>query len=459
MAKLVSANPGRNYEIVGEIEISSKREIKQKVDQAEKAHNNWKSLGVKERIRFLKRIYVAFSKKKAEIGELATREIGMMFQDREVIDINAGLDYFKWYLDNAEKYLAPEVTFEDKRAVHKVFFEPIGVAGVIVPWNFPFCNFIWGVIPNLIAGNTVIFKHSEECPLSGKLYENIIRSCKLPKGVFSEIYGDGEVGNFLVHQGIDLICFTGSAKVGQYLYQVASKKFIKVILELGGSAPGIVFADADIDKVVESVWINRFGNCGQICDGLKRLIAHQSKFDQVVKALKKMLEDKKVSDPQNPATEIGPLVSRKQLKTLEEQVKDALNKGAEVITGGNKPKGLKGAYYLPTLLTRVNKKMKVWQEEVFGPVLPIVPFKTEKEAIDLANDTQYGLGGYIFTKDKRRAERVAKAINTGMVNINSVSYLLPCNPFGGNKLSGIGREHGKYGLRDLCKIKVVAFEK
>jgi len=376
-----------------------------------------------------------------------------------MFDMGDGLSYFEWYLKNAEKLLSPDVTFEDKNEIHKVYFEPHGVAAVIQPWNFPFCQWSWAVVPNLIAGNTVVFKHSEECPLSGKLIEDIILSTKLPEGVFNEVYGDGKVGEALLKQDIDLIVFTGSVKVGKKVYSIAAKKFIKVVLELGGSAPGIVFADADVDEAVEHIFAVRFTNGGQACDGLKRLIVHERLFDRVVKKLAEIMKDKKIGDPLDENTDFGPLVAKRQQRLIASQVEDAKLKGAKVVIGGNIPVDLRGAYYEPTLLTNIKKTMRVWKEEAFGPVLPVISFKSEEEATELANDTEFGLGGYVYSKNLKRAERVAKALQTGMVSVNGVNYVVPWNPFGGYKLSGLGREHGRFGLEDVSQIKVVVLPK
>lgn len=458
MTKLISTNPAKNYEVLGEVKISTEEEIQNKVRAARLAKDNWKSLDVTGRIQLLRKVAVEITKRKEEIAKLATKEMGMPIS-QSLFDVDSAIDYVNWYLENAEKYLSPEVTFEDEKSIHRVFYEPIGVTAVIVPWNFPISNFVWGVAQNLVAGNTVIFKHSEECPLFGKLMEDVMNNAGLPNGVFAEIYGDGKIGDFLAHQDIDLIWFTGSSKVGKHLYQVGAEKFIKVLLELGGSAPGIIFEDADVDSVLETIYNARFTNCGQMCDALKRLIVYESKVDEVVDKLKKLFENKKVGDPEDESTDIGPLVAKRQLALLESQIKDAVDKGAKIIIGGKSPKNLEGAYFEPTILTNVNKNMRVWQEEVFGPVLPIVTFKTEEEAVELANDTKYGLGSYIFTKDKERALRVASKIDAGMVNVNNVYYLMPCNPFGGYKESGLGREHGKYGLRELSQIKIISTEK
>ncbi len=310
----------------------------------------------------------------------------------------------------------------------------------------------------MVAGNTVVFKHSEECPLTAQLIESVINS-HLPKGVFNQIYGTGSEGDFLVHQAVDLICFTGSTKVGTYLYRQAAKKFVKAILEMGGSAPGVIFADADIDHILESIYFNRFLNSGQMCDALKRLLVHESIYEETVTKLKHLLQTKKLGDPANEITDIGPLVTQRQVILLEAQVKDAITKGAKIEIGGKRPVHLHGAFFEPTLLTNVTSNMRVWKEEVFGPVLPILSFKTDTEAILLANDTSYGLGAYIYTQNEQKAQLIAKQLKSGMVSINGVSYLQPTDPFGGYKFSGKGREHGKFGFADVTQIKVVAKKK
>ncbi|MBI4009066.1 aldehyde dehydrogenase [Candidatus Roizmanbacteria bacterium] len=455
MLKLVSTNPAKNYKVIGSVNISTKKEVKQKVIDAQKAKAHWKELGVKNRIGLLWKIYYELKKVKKEIALITTKEIGKPIKE-SLEDIDWDLSYFKWFLENGESILKDEITFKDKNIVHRVVYEPNGVTAVIVPWNYPFSMFVWGTIPNLVVGNTVILKHSEECPLTGKLIEEIINKSNFPRGVFSEIYGDGKIGQQLVEQNIDLIWFTGSTNTGKKLYKIASKKFIRAVMEMGGSNPAIVFSDIDIDDVVNRIYYKRYMNCGQACDALKRLIVHDSIFDRVVTQLKQKVELTVVGDPEDEKTQMGPLVAKRQLDLLESQVDDAVKKGAKIITGGKKPENLRGAYYLPTILTNVKRNMRVWKEEVFGPVLSVVTFKSEQEAIKLANDTNYGLGAYIFSRDTKRAIRIAPKINAGTVDINKGDHWKPCNPFGGYKDSGLGREHGKYGFYDLCQLKVVA---
>jgi acyl-CoA reductase-like NAD-dependent aldehyde dehydrogenase len=458
--KIISLNPGKNYEVIGEIDSSTHYEIDAKIINARKAQPAWASLIVSERITFLERLNQAFIARKNDVRSIMAQEMGMPISVCNQIDIDPGLLYMRGYLDFAEQWLAPEITYETKEEIHTLFFEPRGVAGISVPWNYPFSIFIWAVMQNLIVGNTVVFKSSEECSLMGKLLEEIMQSANLPDGVFNAVYGDGsDVGEYLMKSSIDLICFTGSTGVGKHLNQIAAEKLIPAILELGGSAAGIVFEDADIQMTIESIYFNRFINSGQTCDGLKRLMVHHTIFDVVVQGLKNLLLTKKIGPAEDSSTDIGPLVAERQVVNLERQVADALQKGAEIIIGGKRPSHLQGAYYEPTILTSITFDMAVWKEEVFGPVLPIIPFDSEDQAIAFANDSQYGLGGYIYTQNKECALRVSRHLQTGNISINGASYVIPQDPFGGYKKSGLGREHGKEGLRELCSLKLIALKK
>ncbi len=455
MDKLMSTNPARNFEVIGEVKISTNEEIETRIGLANKAKLGWKELGIKKRIELLKELYEEFKKRREEFVILITKEMGKPIT-QSLSEVSLSLDDFTWFLDNAESALKDEITHKDESSTHRIVYEPYGTAAVITPWNYPLESFIWGTIPNLIAGNTVVFKISEECPLVGKLIEEIMNSKRLPKGVFSEIYGAGDVGQKLAEGDVNLIWFTGSTKVGKLLYKIAAEKFVKAVLEMGGSSPAIVFEDVDTSEVAKSIYNERFSNCGQVCDSIKRFIVHESVFDEVVKKLKAEIEKKIVGDPQDKRTDLGSLSAKRQLDLLQSQVKDAIEKGAKVIIGGKSPTNLKGAYFEPTLLINITKDMRVWKEEVFGPVLSIVSFKNEEEAIALANDTVYGLGSRIYSKDITRAERAASRIDAGTVEINYATRWLHCNPFGGYKQSGIGREHGTIGFRELCQIKVIS---
>jgi len=285
--------------------------------------------------------------------------------------------------------------------------------------------------------------------------EDIILNHKLPEGVFSEVYGAGDIGKKLSESDINIIWFTGSTRTGKSLYKTAAEKFIKVVLEMGGSSPCIVFEDADIELAAPVIFGGRFRHCGQVCSALKRLIVHEKISVKLTKALSEIVEKQKIGDPLNTNTDLGSLVAKRQLVLIEDQLQDALDKGAKIVSQTKMPIGLKGAFFPPTLLTNIKRNMRVWNEEVFGPLFPIVNFKTEEEAINLANDTVYGLTGRVISSDLRRAERVASKIDAGTISINYESRFLACDPFGGYKDSGIGRERGLHGLRELCQVKVI----
>jgi succinate-semialdehyde dehydrogenase/glutarate-semialdehyde dehydrogenase len=457
MNNLASTNPSKNYQIIGEIEVSTLADIQAAVTKAHEAKKSWRELGVSGRVELLRKVSAKFAENKERLSELEAEEMGMPVKEA-YDDTDFGLDYFNSYLEKGEEYLKPIITMDNDTEIHEVFKEPYGVAACIVPWNFPFANWVWQCGENLVAGNTIVFKHSEESQLCGKLIEEIVNSV-LPEGVFNEVYGDGSVGEALVNQDVNLICFTGSTKTGIKINQAAAGRLIPTAMELGGSAPGIIFEDTDVDSVIGTIFTARFMACGQMCDALKRLIVHESQYEKVVSKLTDLIKSKKIGEATDKQTDFGPLVAKRQLDLLEEQVADAVDKGAKILIGGKRPEGLEGAYYEPTLLTNITKEMRVWQEEVFGPVLPIIQFSDEAQAIRMANDTKYGLGAYIFTADNERFMRVAQQLESGMVSQNTLSYIDVCNPFTGYKMSGGGREHAQFGFEDVTQIKVIARQK
>ncbi|OIP87227.1 hypothetical protein AUK05_01700 [Candidatus Shapirobacteria bacterium CG2_30_35_20] len=457
MAKIKSINPS-DYSVMGEVEVSTKQEVIDKIKLAHDALKGWREIGLEKRVELLRKVTDELKDKKEELALMQSTEMGIPLTDA-LINVDGNTDYANWYFDNAVKYLSPETTFESETEIHQVFYEPIGVVAVIIPWNFPHANIIWGGLQSLIAGNTIVLKHSEECPICAKYIGDIFEKY-LPLGVFNQVFGDGEVGKILVNDNINMIAFTGSTKTGKYLYELAGKKFIKAIMELGGSAPAIVFDDADIGITIENITANRLLNQGQCCDGLKRLIVQENVAGQVIEKLTKNFTGKVIGKATELNTQIGPLVSKKQLDLLVSQVKDAISKGAKVICGGKSlEEKMGGAYFEPTILADVTADMRVWNEEVFGPVLPVMKFTTEEEAVKLANDTTYGLGSYLYTANQDRINRISSQIEAGMMSVNGTNYIIPQNPFGGYKNSGFGREHGKYGFAEVTQIKVVARNK
>lgn len=453
--RITSTNPARDYIALDKVESSSPKEIEAKVVAAHKAKQTWKELGVKKRVELLRPIRDEFEKRTSEIAQLISTETG-----KAIAEATSEVDRYihndiDWFLDHAEEALSDYETLRDDESVHRVVYEPYGVAVSIAPWNYPFGMAVWGIFPSLLAGNCLIFKTSEECILVGKLIEEIMSNHDLPEGVFSMVHGAGEVGEQLSKSDINLLWFTGSTRTGKKLFQTAGERFYRAIMELGGSSPCVVFDDIDIPRAASVIYAGRFQHCGQVCTSLKRLIVHESIVDELTEELSKILLSKKVGNPLDPDTDHGSLVAKRQVELLESQVQDALDKGAKIVAQAKIPKELKGAYYPPTLLTNITPEMRVWHEEVFGPVLPIVSFKDEAQAVRMANDTVYGLGARIMSEDEVRAERVASHIDAGSIQLNYEQRFMPADPFGGYKDSGMGRERGLEGMREMSQIKVI----
>ena len=458
--KLKSINP-HDQSVVGEIEISSRQEVKEAVKKAKEAFLQWKDLSVTERVDYIRRFREKVDENKEKIAKLMTLEMGKPLQ-QSLDEVDGELKFLDYYIEKGPEYLSDEVVLEKDKERFRMTYEPYGVCACIAPWNFPLSMAVSGIIPALIAGNTVILKPSEHSSLSQKMVIDLLRESGVPDGAINYLIGGGEIGKLLIDEPINLLWFTGSTKIGQEIYEKCGKKFIKPLLEMGGSSPGIIFADADLNSTMDSLYWARFLNCGQVCTSVKRLFVEEPIYEKVIKLFVDRIKNTKVGDPMDKDTDIGPLVSRKQLKKLEEQVTDAVSKGAKVEIGGKKPKGeqfKKGNYFEPTILTDVNLNMRVLTEEVFGPVLPIMPFKTEKEAIDLANNTEYGLSAEVYTSDLERGERIARQIQAGTVAINTDDFFKPDCPFGGYKKSGMGKEYGEIGMKEFSQIKVIAVVK
>lgn len=456
---LLSYNP-HDQSVVGETPQSTPKDIENAVNKAKKAFLTWRKTPISKRTAYFKKFRSLLVDHKEELATLITKEMGKPIkQARDEVDFELG--FIDWYIENAQKTLSDQVIKETDQAVYKIVYEPWGVCASIAPWNFPISMASSGISQHVLAGNCVIFKPSEYTTLTQKWFIELLQGTGIPDGVVQGVYGDGEVGKMLADSNIDLIWFTGSTAVGQEIYAKAGRKFIKAVMEMGGSSPGIVFADCDLDKSLEQLYWARFLCNGQICSAIKRLLVENSIFNTIVNRLKQRLAKTTIG---NPMTEVdfGPLVSKEQLDTLIAQVEDAKKKGATVEIGGKQPEGkefTKGNYYLPTILTNVTKDMRVYKEETFGPVLIVLPFSTEEEAIELANDTPYGLSAEVYTSEPTKAERVARELQSGMVGINTDSLYYPWCPIGGYKKSGMGREYGIEGFRELAQIKYVCIAK
>jgi acyl-CoA reductase-like NAD-dependent aldehyde dehydrogenase len=370
-------------------------------------------------------------------------------------EIDGSLGDIKWFLSETKNALQDEVVDVGVEGVSaKVAFEPIGVTALITPWNFPIGTPIWKIIPALITGNTAVFKPSELSSLCGMKIAELLTEAGLPKGVFNVVTGDATTGRLLVASDVDIVSFTGSSAAGKDVYTKSGQKLNKVVLELGGSDPFIVFEGAIFEQAVNGAVFGRFLNCGQVCTSAKRIFVEKSIFRGFVNAFVEKVKALKVGDPLNRSTEIGPMVSDAQRKVLEGQVKDAVAKGARVLCGGKRVKG-KGNFFEPTVFVDVKPGMRVLAEEVFGPVASVVPFNSMEQAIELANKTQYGLGASVWTQNDKTAETMARAIKSGMVWINEFGTPYPQCPQGGIKESGLGREMSKHGIHEFCNMKTI----
>lgn len=455
MTLINSTNPSIGHIIINSIESSTPDEVQEIVLWAKKALDSWSSISITERIAHLQEIYAEIAENRELLAKSVATEMGMPIKlARE--EVGYGISYFAWYLDHAEEALSPTITHETESEIHTVTYEPKWVIVAITPWNYPVMLWAWACIQPLLAGNTVVWKISKEVILTGKLIAAIIAKTSLPLWVWTEVYGDGSIWDALTDMDIDGITFTGSTSVGNHLREKAMKKNITAIMELGGSAPGIVCEDADIDSVIETIYFMRFSNSGQMCDWLKRLVVHESRYDELITKLRDTLMSKKLWSAIDEDTDIWPLVSESQLRAISEQYDDAIAHDADILAQLSVPSWLTGSYFPATILGNITPEMKVWKEEVFGPILPVVTYNTIEEAIILANDTIYGLGAYVFTESVATFDLIAWQLKTGMVQMNNVNYCIPADPFGWYKASWIGREHGKWWFHELTNIKVTS---
>ena len=445
--KLKSINPA-NEKVIGTFEVCSKERVFRIVKAAKKAFVFWRKTEISEREKFVKKFLEAFSKEEKQLSQLLSREMGKpITQARE--ETAKIPEMIRWFLLNTKKYIKDESC-----GPARIKFEPRGVAGLITPWNYPYSTSLQKIIPALLTGNTVVFKPSELSTFCGLKIDKLFKKINLPKNVFNTITGGPQTGKYLVQSGVNMISFTGSTAAGKDIAQNAGQDLKKVVLELGGSDPFIVFEDADLDEAVAGAVAGRFENCGQICIAAKRIFVHQKIYSQFLEKFTEKAQALRVGNPLDSQTQMGPLVSKGQLRVLEIQVKDAISRGAQLLCGGKKLPG-KGYFYAPTVLTGLTDDMLVAREETFGPVACIFSFENTEEALNLANNTNYGLGASVWTKDKRKIKFITENIASGMISVNSWgTHDLEC-PFGGVKESGLGRELSEYGVREFCNIKTI----
>jgi acyl-CoA reductase-like NAD-dependent aldehyde dehydrogenase len=452
-AKVKTINPATEH-VLKEYDIMSTEEINDTIRKAKKAFEEWKK-DINNRIDFIHDFANELRKNKENLARTATNEMGKVIKEaRSEVEKCAWV--MEYYADNGKIFLTDEAINTDARKT-VIKFQPIGVIGSIMPWNFPYWQALRFAAPSLMVGNTIVLKPASATMQCGIEIERTFNKVGLPQGVFQTLVGDSSIAESLIDSDINAVTFTGSVPVGAKVAQRATSQVKKTVLELGGSDPFIVCEDADIEKASSGAVKGRFINCGQSCIASKRFIVTKKVANEFTEKFVQKTEKLKVGDPLCDDTDIGPLVNASGLEKMESQVKDSVKEGAEVLIGGERIDTRKGYFYIPTVLKNVTSKMNIAQEEVFGPVAPIIVAADEVEAIKLANDSEYGLGASIWTQDLDKAERLSNSIESGIVSVNNVVASDPRVPFGGVKKSGFGRELSRYGMLEFVNIKSVRF--
>jgi len=438
------------------IALGNKEDIDSAVKAAKEAYESWAFSSKEERIKLLEKLYENYKKRWADIAEAITLEMGAPKNFASKLQTGTGASHIKSFI----KYLKNfefEKPLGDHAPNQRLIYEPKGVCALITPWNWPMNQVCLKVMPALASGCTMVLKPSELAPLSSMILAEIIDEVKFPKGVFNLINGDGATtGDALTsHPDINMISFTGSTRAGALISQNAAKDFKRLSLELGGKGANIIFKDAD-PEAIERGALRCFRNSGQSCNAPTRMLVEKSMYDEAIKRLKKYTESFEVGDPKTEGDHIGPVISETQYKKIQTLIQKGIDEGAKLVAGGiGKPEGLEKGYFIkPTVFADVNNDMEVARTEIFGPVLSVMPFENEEEAIKIANDTSYGLTNYIQTQDPEKVKRVARKLRSGMVDVNGAGIAVDA-PFGGFKHSGIGREAGEHGLEEFLEVKAV----
>jgi succinate-semialdehyde dehydrogenase/glutarate-semialdehyde dehydrogenase/succinyl-CoA reductase len=448
--KVKTVNPATE-EIIQEYEIITKEQINEKVKKARNTFQDWKK-DASKRTDLLHDFANELRKDKENLAMTATNEMGKAIKEaRSEVEKCAWV--LEYYADNGQILSTDEVVNTDARKT-LIKFQPVGVIGSIMPWNFPYWQALRFAAPSLMVGNTIVLKPASATMQCGIEIEKAFNKAGFPDGVFQTLVGDSTIAESLIDSDINAVTFTGSIPVGAKVAQRATSQLKKTVLELGGSDPFIVCEDADVEKASSGAVKGRFINCGQSCIASKRFIVVKKVANEFIEKFVQKAERLKVGDPLSDDTDVGPLVNASGLKKIDSLVKESVKEGAEVLTGGEQL-GKKGYFYRPTVLKNVNPKMSIAQEEVFGPVAPIIVAGDEVEAIELANDSEYGLGASIWTQDLDKAETLSSSVESGIVSVNNVVASDPRVPFGGVKKSGFGRELSRYGMLEFVNIKSV----
>ncbi len=453
-------NPG-NEEIVAEVPAAGVEDVRDAVKAARTAFDSgvWTRLEQKKRSELMLKVVDGLIAKQTELAEIESMSSGATLRKASMIDTPLAVEHFRHFAELAYKKdlfePLPWINFPSV-SWNFVVREPIGVAGQIIPWNFPLLMAVWKIAPAIAAGNCVILKPASYTPLTALELAKIIEEAGIPAGVVNVITGaGGVVGEELASNPlIDKVALTGSTEVGRRVMELASKTVKKVTLELGGKSANIILSDAVLDEAVDGALFGTFLHAGQVCESGTRLLVDEKIYEKFMDKLIARAKGIKVGYQMDYETTMGPVVSAKQRETVEGYIKAGLDEKAKLVLGGKRPADLKKGFYVePTIFTDVDNKMKIAQEEIFGPVLSVIRFKTVDEAIRIANDSMYGLAGGVWSSDIPHAIEVARAIRTGTVWINDYHLLNAIAPFGGYKQSGVGRELGTYGFDEYTQVK------
>ncbi|WP_418268861.1 NAD-dependent succinate-semialdehyde dehydrogenase [Jeotgalibaca dankookensis] len=452
----VVLNPATGEELIA-VEQGGAKETEQAIAAAKKSFPLWSGMELKERVKILHRIGDLIEENINRLALIMTLEQGKPLAESKV-EIQTNIDNMHWNAEEARRVYGETIPAPNNYK-YEVKKQPVGVVGAITPWNFPSNMIVRKIAPAIAAGCTVVLKPASSTPLSAIAIFELFKEAGLPDGVANLVMGPAsKIGKTLTaSEDVRKLTFTGSTAVGQELYKQSGDTLKKISLELGGHAPFIVFADAPIEETVESLVKMKFRNNGQACTSPNRIFVEKSIKESFTKALQEAVYQVTVGNGLDGVT-VGPLINEEARKTIDEQIADAKEKGADVLLGGERlTKGdyQKGFFYQPTILDGVTNKMNIFYEETFGPVIPLITFKSEEQVIKMANDSHFGLASYLFTKDLRLAEKVSRALQYGMVGINNTGISQPEAPFGGVKYSGLGRENGHFGIEEFMEIKFV----
>lgn len=459
-AAIASVNPASG-EVLHEFDSAAEVEVRAAVERARSAQPGWDALGLMRRVQVLRRFQNLLEEKKSEVARLITQEAGKPCVEALLTEVLVVLDATQFALTQAPALLREQrvahanLVMKAKRAW--VRREPYGVVGIISPWNYPFATPGTEAVAALVAGNGVVIKPSEFTTLCALQLQDLMSAAGLPENVLQVVPGGGTTGAALVNSSVDKLIFTGSVSSGKKVAQAAATRLLPVVLELGGKDPMLVLDDANVGVASSAAVWGAFVNAGQACLSVERCYVHRSLYQRFLSAVVEKTAKLRVGNGLDPETEVGPMIHQRQLQIVEEHVEDARAQGARLLAGGNRLPHLGPNFYAPTVVADVRQDMRLMREETFGPVLPVMAFDSDEEALGLANDSEFGLAASIWTHNRGRGEALAGRLQAGTVMVNDVisCYGISEAPHGGVKASGLGRTHGRLGLEEMVRVKYV----